>query len=57
MIVIGAALTIDVRWPGAAGSEGLLLVTYRYFQGELGYAMAMLLGLLFPYLAHRRLTP
>ncbi|MCC5886561.1 MAG: hypothetical protein JJT88_09015 [Gammaproteobacteria bacterium] len=57
VIAIGAALTIDIRWPTVAGGEGLLLVTYRYGLSELGYAMAMLLCLILPYLAHRRLTP
>ncbi|MCC5871236.1 MAG: hypothetical protein JJU22_02450 [Gammaproteobacteria bacterium] len=53
VIAIGSALTIDIRWPNAAGDDGLLLMTYRYGPDELGYASAMLLGLLGPYLALR----
>jgi len=50
---IGAALTIDIRWPGATGADGLLL-TYRYGPAELMFAAAMLLGLLGPYLVWRQ---
>lgn len=57
VIAVGAALTIDIRWPGGADAEGLLLVTYRWGTSELGLAMSMLLLLMPSYLLHRRLAP
>ncbi len=49
VIGIGAALSISIQWPTAAGGDGLLAVSYRYGMGEAIFALLMLLGCLGSY--------